>query len=276
MPYTSEESLQHEAEEAIKAAEPRIESALAPRVSQILSISEEAAHHLIGEVARLYSDRMTARFTDLRFNIRIKRTNPFLLQVRGVKTVREWAENQVRSSLFASEEEAIGHVLEHIAKACHPGGQTPELPIDFDFEVRTDDTVTAYQVKMSWDCMNDSARKNLSNTVAKCKVHYASEGKKFEGIFAPCYGRPSTSKSDKREYIVKRSRDFWAEVGSGDVDYDFKVGEVCHLLCSEFRDQLNRTAIPDLIKRLTDEGSRVFGDADGKIDYLRLFREINR
>jgi hypothetical protein len=276
MATSTDDPLVGDAAGALQAAEKRAERDFTPDIAAMLRITADKARKLIADVGRLYTDRMMQRFTDLRFNERLKRTNPFLLQVRGVKTVRQWAENQVTSALFASEEEAIGHVLETIAKACYPGGREPSLTEDFDLEVSEPGKVTAFQIKMSWDCMPMSSRKNLSNTILRCREHYREQGIEFKGVFAPCYGRAETTKPPGQEYISKRSREFWAEVGAGDPDYDFKVGQVCRLLCSEFRAELNATAIPNLINRLATEGARVFGDQNANIDYERLFRVINR
>ena len=248
---------------------------LASRVSVLLGLREAEAELLIERVGHLYMDRMTSRFTDLRFRERLKRTNPFLLKVRGVTTVRQWAENEVMSSLFASEEEAVGHVLEAIAKACHPNAREPLVVDDFDFEVEEEDRVTSYQVKMSWDCMPMSTRRNLSNTIRRMRAHYEAQGKQYEGIFAPCYGRTRTSRPPGQEYTTLRSRDFWTQVGSGDEDFDTKVGTVCGLLCSEFRHEFSQSVVPDLIDRLTDEGAAAFGTPERDIDYERLFRRIN-
>jgi hypothetical protein len=252
-----------------------VDQPLIDNVSALLGLDGERAEGLIREVARLYNDKMHRRFTTLKFRERLKRTNPFLLKVRGVTTVEQWAENQVRSALFASEEEALGHVLETIAKACHPSASIPTDTDDFDFEVISGSNVTAYQIKMSWDCMPMSSRKNLSNTIRRRREASEADGKTFAGIFAPCYGRAQTSQAGQ-EYISMRSRDFWQEVGNGNDAFDFKVGEVCGLLCSEFRQELSNSAIPKLIALLTDEGRASFGDDEGRIDYERLFRAINR
>lgn len=249
---------------------------LAGRVARILNIKPEIATGLIDRVGHLYMARMTKRFTDLRFSERLKRTNPFLLQVRGVRTVQQWAENQVTSALFASEEEAIGHVLEMIAKACHPLAQDPLIPDDFDFEVVDGTRVTGYQIKMSWDCMPMSSRKNLSNTIRRLETHYGSQGAEFIGVFAPCYGKPTTTRPPGQAYVSLRSRDFWQEVGGGDPDFDIRVGEVCRILCAEFREELKETTVPQLVKRLTIEGCAAFGTSTGEIDHRRLFRLINR
>ncbi len=249
---------------------------LSAQVAAHLRITPERTAKLIQSVGDLYIARMEKRFTDLKLRERLKRTNPFLLQVRGVRTVREWAENQVTSALFASEEEAIGHVLEMIIKTCHPEAEEPELPDDFDLQVTRSGLVKAYQVKMSWDCMPMSSRKNLSNTTVNCKKHYGEQGIEFEGIFAPCYGKASTTFPKGQNYMSMRSRDFWQEVGNGDDNYDVRVGEVCRMLCSEFRAQLYSNVIPRLIGALTKEGTKVFGNINGEIDYSRLFREINR
>ena len=252
-----------------------VDEQLIAQVSDILGLDHPRAETLIREVARLYNDKMHRRFTTLKFRERLKRTNPFLLKVRGVATVAQWAENQVQSALFASEEEALGHVLETIAKACHPHAIPPEETDDFDFEVVNGSDITAYQIKMSWDCMPMSSRKNLSNTIRRRRAAYEGEGKTFTGIFAPCYGRAQTSQAGQ-EYISMRSRDFWQEVGSGDDAFDFRVGEVCGLLCSEFREELSNNAIPKLIELLSEEGKASFGDEHGNIDYRRLFQAINR
>lgn len=262
--------------EDVETAEQTAQAELVGQISERLGIDPGNTADLIKAVGKLYIDRMEKRFTDLKLRERLKRTNPFLLQVRGVRTVREWAENQVGSALFASEEEAIGHVLEMIAKTCHPSAQPPTLPDDFDFQVTSPEKVRAFQIKMSWDCMPMSSRKNLSNTIVRCRAHYEAQGIEFEGIFAPCYGKAQTTSPPGQAYISMRSRDFWQEVGNGDPDYDARVGDVCRMLCSEFRAQLYSDTIPLLIDALTKEGIKVFGNANGEIDYTRLFREINR
>src|ERR1700722_1959747 len=144
------EALQPEAPDLPRV--PPIE--LPAQIQSLLGIGRDAAQLLVFEAQRLYIDRMTQRFSELRFAERIKRTNPFLLQIRGAKTVRDWAKFQVESALYASEEEAVGHLLEAIAMICFPGAATPENPDDLDFEVSVSDTeLHGYQVKMSWDCM---------------------------------------------------------------------------------------------------------------------------
>src|SRR5215831_18249769 len=90
-------------------------SELPGRVRDTLSISDAQAEFLVQESQRLYVNRMKHRFTQLKVAERLKRTNPFLLQIRGAKTVRDWARLQIESALYASEEEAVGHLLEAIA-----------------------------------------------------------------------------------------------------------------------------------------------------------------
>jgi len=75
------------------------------QVASILRIQEKKAEILVSEARRLYVGKMNERFSDLRISERLKRTNPFLLRIRGIRTVRGWAESQVRAMLFASEEE---------------------------------------------------------------------------------------------------------------------------------------------------------------------------
>src|ERR1700733_5103126 len=110
----------------------------AAEVAGLLNISEKKAELLVSEAKRLYVGKMNERFSDLRINERLKRTNPFLLRIRGLNTVKGGAEAQVQAVLFASEEEAVGHLLEAIAKICYPGAHDPEFPDDLDFEASDD------------------------------------------------------------------------------------------------------------------------------------------
>jgi hypothetical protein len=136
--------------------------------------------------------------------------------------------------------------------------------------------VHAYQVKMSWDCMPMSSRKNLSNTIRQLSAQYRSAGLDFVGYFAPCYGRALTSRPPGQEYISLASREFWERVGNGERDYDVKVGEVCALLCSEFRSEVLHTLVPTLVANLAQAAQSEIGDDNGAIDYRKLFRRINR
>jgi hypothetical protein len=250
---------------------------LAAEVRDILGISQERAEFLVSESERLYVNRMRQRFSELRVSDRLKRTNPFLLRIRGAKTVQDWATLQVQGALYASEEEAVGHLLEAIAKICFPGAVEPTHPDDFDFETPgPGNEVHGYQVKMSWDCMPMSSRKNLSNTIRRVREEHAKFGKLFVGIFAPCYGKATTSKPPGQEYISLASREFWEHVGGGTADYDVRVGEVCALLCSEFRAEVLETLVPALLTKLTTVAQPQIGDANGTLDYTRLFRRVNR
>src|SRR4051812_33359880 len=74
------------------------------RVQAILSITHDQARFLVAESERLYVDRMRDRFSQLRVSERLKRTNPFLLRIRGAETVEDWATLQIESALYASEE----------------------------------------------------------------------------------------------------------------------------------------------------------------------------
>jgi hypothetical protein len=255
----------------------RSDAELASMVQDILNISRAQAIFLVSEAERLYTCRMRARFSQLRVSDRLRRTNPFLLRIRGAKTVREWATLQVQGVLYASEEEAVGHLLEAIAKICFPGATEPSRPDDFDFEARgPKDEVHGYQVKMSWDCMPMSSRKNLSNTIRQVRLEYENMGKSFVGFFAPCYGRSRTSKAPGQEYVSLASREFWERVGEGSKDFDVRVGEVCALLCSEFRTEVLHSLVPSLLDRLTTAAEAEIGDASGNLDYGKLFRRINR
>ncbi|MEV5593213.1 PmeII family type II restriction endonuclease [Streptomyces sp. NPDC052496] len=250
---------------------------LADEVSRILHIDQQQAAFIVAEAERLYVNRMRERFSDLRISERLKRTNPFLLRIRGAETVRDWATLQVQSALYASEEEAVGHLLEAIVKACFPGATEPALPDDFDFEsIDSDGVIHGYQVKMSWDCMPMSSRKNLSNTITRVKEQYQAQGKSFIGYFAPCYGRAKTKKPPGQEYITLASKEFWQRVGGGTADYDVRVGEVCALLCSEFRTEVLDTLVPDLLQRLSLAAQPEIGDHEGQIDYAKLFRRVNK
>ncbi|WP_433315892.1 PmeII family type II restriction endonuclease [Micromonospora chersina] len=250
---------------------------IADEVRDILKIDQATAALLVEEAERLYVTRMRNRFSELRVSERLKRTNPFLLRIRGAETVRDWATLQIQSALYASEEEAVGHLLEAIAKNCFPGATTPKYPDDFDFEfVGSGGEVHGYQVKMSWDCMPMSSRKNLSNTIRRVTEEYNKVGQDFIGYFAPCYGRAKTSKSPGQEYISLASREFWQRVGNGDPNFDVRVGEVCALLCSEFRNEVMNNLVPDLLARLTQAAQPEIGDSDGRLNYAKLFRRINK
>ncbi|THA33853.1 hypothetical protein E6R18_09500 [Streptomyces sp. A1277] len=250
---------------------------LAEQVSTILRVDRERAEFIVAESERLYVNRMRERFSKLKVSERLKRTNPFLLRIRGAETVLDWATLQVQSALYASEEEAVGHLLESIIKTCFPGATEPALPDDFDFEsIESSDVIHGYQVKMSWDCMPMSSRKNLSNTIVRVKEQYRSQGKSFVGYFAPCYGRAKTTKPPGQEYITLASKEFWRQVGDGEPDYDVRVGEVCALLCSEFRSEVLDTLVPNLLERLTHAAQPEIGDREGQIDYAKLFRRVNK
>ena len=245
-------------------------------VARLLSVSPEKARIIVEGGRRLYVDRMRERFSDLRLSERLKRTNPFLLQIRGAKTVQDWARFQVEGVLFASEEEAVGHLLELIAKTCHPGAGEPRDTVDIDFEVADERTVKGYQVKMSWDCMPMSSRKNLSATVRRLKAKHKEQGLEFSGFFAPCYGRSTTSKPPGQDYITLSSREFWQEVGGGQADFDSIVGAVCALLCSEFRVQEVGPIVEDLVTKLANAATPVIGNRDGTLNFTKLFRSVNK
>ncbi|OHT85284.1 PmeII family type II restriction endonuclease [Mycobacteroides saopaulense] len=247
-------------------------------VVKLLGLDIERAKFLVAETERLYVERMRERFSDLRVAERLKRTNPFLLRIRGAVTVRDWATLQVQSALYASEEEAVGHLLEAVAKICLPNGREPKYTDDFDLESdgSKDGEIYGYQIKMSWDCMPMSSRKNLSNTIRSVRDKYADEGMAFVGYFAPCYGRAVTSQPPGQEYVTLASKEFWARVGAGNQNFDVAVGEVCALLCAEFRTEVLETLVPDLIEKLTKAVIPEIGDSGGLIDYKKLFRRINR
>jgi Type II restriction endonuclease EcoO109I len=252
------------------------EPELVKKISDLLSISEEKAHSILIAAEKLYVEKMTKRFSRLDVAKRLQRTNPFLLGIRGAKTVEDWSKLQVQSVLFASEEEAVGHLLEYIAKHCHPNAIFAERREDFDYEIEIGDTVYGYQVKMSWDCMPMSTRKNLSATILKFREKYEAMGKKFVGYFAPCYGRKKDGKVGKQEYHGLPSRKFWESVGNGKKDFDAKVGEVCALLCSEARQQIIKERLPDLIDRVAKAALPLIGDAQGNIDFVKLFKQVNK
>ncbi len=257
---------------------PRIPPAELPgQVQRLLGVDEATAEFLVQEAERLYINRMRERFSNLKISERLKRTNPFLLRIRGAKTVRDWAEFQVQSALYASEEEATGHLLETIAIACFPGAAVPAHPDDLDFEVQRSPTeIHGYQVKMSWDCMPMSSRKNLSNTIRTLQARLGREGKTFIGFFASCYGKSKTTKPKGQEYISLSSKEFWERVGGGRRDFDVSVGEVCALLCAESRTILLQTVIPNLLENLTAAALPEIGNPDGTINYAKLFRRVNR
>lgn len=249
--------------------------ALIDHISRLLGLPD--ARVIVTEARLLYEERLTTRFSQLKVRDRIKRTNPFLLRIRGITTVQGWAERQLQGALLASEEEAVGHLLEAIAKACHPGAASPQFPDDFDYEVTpSDGVVEGYQVKLSWDCMPMSSRKNLSNTVRKLQAQYAAEGKQFVGYFAPCYGKASTTSPEKQAYVSLGSHDFWTKVGGGDPNFDVKIGEAVELICRDFRRRLETDLIPQLTERLAEAAQPIIGTSDGSLDTAKLFRAVNK
>jgi len=191
-------------------------------------------------------------------------------------TVEGWATNQIQSTLFASEEEAVGHLLEEIAMICHPGAQPPRFPMHFDYQIEQEKHVDYYQIKMSWDAMNYSSRSKLSDRIEQLEEIYSAEGKEFRAFFAPCYGKPTESSPQGQKYTTLRSRDLWTKVGNGDQDFDFKVGEVCYLLCAEARITVEKALIPGMMKVLIESAEPEIGDGKGSIDYNKLFRRVNR
>lgn len=248
---------------------------LVDAVGMLLGLADPTV--LVTEARRLYEERLTTRFSEIKVRDRIKRTNPFLLRIRGVTTTREWAQRQVQGALLASEEEAVGHLLEAIAVACHPNAATPRIPDDLDYEVDLPDNhVEGYQVKLSWDCMPMSSRKNLSSTVRKLAAQYRTEGKEFVGYFAPCYGKATTTSPPGQAYVSLSSRAFWAKVGSGDPDFDQKVGEAVALICGEFRRRLERDLLPKLTDSLVQAADPIIGGTNGALDMGKLFRAVNK
>jgi hypothetical protein len=271
-----------EVEEVVfKGAEPSANefdtSQIVDQVCSLLNISSEQAELIVNESERLYVNRMKKRFSALKVSERLKRTNPFLLRIRGAGTVKDWATLQVQSALYASEEEATGHLLEAIVKACFPKAVVPAYPDDLDFEVPgPPGEVHGYQVKMSWDCMPMSSRKNLSATFRALTQEYAAQGAQFVGFFAPCYGKAKTTKPEGQDYISLSSKEFWEQVGGGQQNFDARVGEVCALLCAKFRSEVLETLVPDLVDKLSAAAQKEIGDENGLIDYAKLFRRINR
>lgn len=247
-----------------------------PEIMRLLSINVAKAALLVASAKQAYIEIMSTRFSETKLSERLRRTNPFLLRIRGVETVEGWATNQIQSTLFASEEEAVGHLLEEIAMICHPNATKPRFPEHFDYQVEEGKKVDYYQVKMSWDAMNFSGRSKLSDRIGELAKIYKDEGKEFQAFFAPCYGKPTESRPPGQKYITLRSRDLWMRVGDGDVDFDFKVGEVCSLLCAEARVTVEKTLIPVMMKVLIESAEPEIGDGAGMIDYRKLFRRINK
>src|SRR5262249_10246602 len=157
----------------------------------LLSIDKGKAQLLVDTAKQTYIEIMSTRFSETKLSERLRRTNPFLLRIRGVETVEGWARNQIQSTLFASEEEAVGHLLEEIALISHPNAKRPRYPEHFDYAVEKGDEVEYYQVKMSWDAMNYSSRGKLSDRISQLEEIYAAKGKRLRAYFAPCYGKPT-------------------------------------------------------------------------------------
>ncbi|HYC06215.1 MAG TPA: PmeII family type II restriction endonuclease [Azospirillaceae bacterium] len=259
-----------------RKAEEQIKEHAAHACAKILDIEVARSRVFVEHAYTAYIRRMQNRFTKLKFSERLKRTNPFLLSVRGIKTVNDWAKMQIRSTLIASEEEAMGHLFEAIAKFCCPGAREPLLTDDFDFEVEVGDTIKAFQVKGSWDCMPMSSRKNLSATILRNRAYYKSKGKKFVGIFAPAYGKATTTSPEGQEYISMSSKEFWTFVGGGKKDFDLTVVQLCTVLCTDFRRALEEELIPQIVEKLAEKAKAEFGTPDGSIDYGRLMALVNK
>ena len=170
-----------------------------------------------------------------------------------------------------------GTPLEAIAIACHPNAATPRFPDDLDYEVDlSDNHVEGYQVKLSWDCMPISSRKNLSLTVEKLAAQYGAEGKEFVGYFAPGHGKAKTTSPPGQAYVSLSSRAFWTKVGNGDIEFDLKVGEAVALICGEFRRRLEQDLIPTLTDSLVEAADPIIGDSRGVLNMGKLFRAVNR
>ena len=167
-------------------------------------------------------------------------------------------------------------MLELIAKLCHPGAVYDERRDDFDYEIIEGKDVYGYQIKMSWDCMPMSTRKNLSATILRLRKEYEAKGMTFTGYFAPCYGRKKSGLAGKQAYHTLASREFWSKVGSGDKNFDAKVGEVCALLCSEGRVHIIGVIVPALIDNVAAAAKPLIGDAEGGIDFVKLFKQVNK
>jgi hypothetical protein len=143
---------------------------------------------------------------------RIKRTNPLLLRIRGIRTVEEWAERRIQGALFASEEEAVGHLLEAMATNCHRGASPPKYPDDFDYEIASVGTVEGYQVKLSWDCMPMSSRKNLSDDRgARIPVRAGREC--VHWLFRTVLRQGENDAAAGQKHISLSSRELWTGVG---------------------------------------------------------------
>lgn len=243
------------------------------QIAELLTISDIKAN-LIAIEANIYSQKLTTRFLNINFRNRLRRTNPFLLQACGITTIKEWADFQVDSTLRASSEEALGHFLEAIVKILHPRSVEPEFPDDLDMEIIDGNDREGCQIKMSFDCLSNSMRKNLSHTITKLTEYYRKIGIAFTGLFCPLYGATKTTKQPAQSYTILRSRDFWDEIGA-QTCFDESIGQLCKLLCIEATKQLHTQLIPSLKDNLQKEGSKFFGNSDGTINYHKLFRLVN-
>jgi len=244
------------------------------QVAEILGISLEQAQRIWNLASEKYNACMKKRFSEVGVRRRINNTNPFMTAVRDTKTVEKWAYLQVLSTFFASEEEAIGHLLEALAKECHIGARPPKYPDGLDYEVEKDNSVTGYQVKSGKD-LNSSTKNNLSVTSNSVKEKYQAEGKTFNCIAASCYGRKSTTSPPSHDFTYLSSREFWSQIGNNNPSFDYKIGQVLNLICAEFHREIKDVLAPELCTRLTQEALPLIGNPDGTLNLEKLFRQVN-
>lgn len=174
----------------------------------------------VSECLENFYRKRLAKINELKFNVFLKRKNPYLLRALGTEDASQLVEYIMRMYLDASDETIFGNeFFEPIAKEFSGGTVSPSESVDIAIENQT--KYTAYAIKSGphWGNVNQHKKQNQDFIALRSRL--LKTHKQFDAVIGHGYGTINNDPENKI-YRNRSGQRFWEEI-TGDKDFHVKL-----------------------------------------------------
>jgi hypothetical protein len=237
-------------------------TAIVPAVRAALGLSQRQTDRIVQAFDDFVARPLAANLTKLHGRDLAKR-NPMIYTVRGVETVKEWAEQVLVDKETSAIEAHIGTWLEEVARLVS-GGIKPGSGVDLQI-TDGDGVVQLYAIQSASNTKNAGGRKSDIEALRRGARPLRGHRQQVELNIAVLSGRAKTGVTREHSDItVLSSDDFWGRI-SGIADFRARLLRATTILA-----WLVKRRSEEESERIKREAVELFGDEDGKLDLEAL------
>ena len=228
------------------------------------SYDEEKIKQLLSDCIHNYFSSMTDKLNNLTLSTLMKK-NPYLLKIKGMKSVSELIQSSLSAYISSSEETVFGNVFFEPLAIGVCGGQKA-LAEGLDVVIDKGDSIYAIAVKSGPKVFNSDSRKKQEQNFNKASILAKQAKKAFFPIIGYCYGRKKFRQDSQIQELA--GQNFWHAI-TGDEDFYKKLIYWCDEVKTDYLKEYDNAYI-NALNRLCTEFGQKFCTSDGAIDWAKM------